>query len=463
MQQKYGFRVLVATLLGIRLFMDLFVVVRDSGQTLDIDRISLHKQYADLMNPDDREISRTAKYVLQGKGFLTDISYDKPDFRPGGLTLSALRPKYQIYAHLLAIRLYTLAKPGYSVFTEGNLPADYYGCFATAVLVMKNIFLLVSVFYFYRLSRILFKPAVAKIALCCYLLYPSLCFFIGIMNLHDCTVTYCLVIIVSMLAENYHQYRFRTRQAVFVGFLMIVTLLKSQAILSLAFLMVLLFVLYLPKPPMHVWRFLLIANAIFIAALLPVFYQNHRDFGGFFLTTQSGVTFFHGHNPLARGSWYPGIWNADGGSIRKLLEPHRKALSAGELSESQVYSHLAMDWIKENPGKEAVLLLRKTAIFLLPHNYLNWRINLFTLFGHLGLIGFGVLAVFRWRTMNKVFWFAVVPVISVLLVNLLFFVEYRWRLFADPFIILCAVHFYATTIGWYVAKRENINASVSMP
>ncbi len=460
MNKKYLIHFLIAALYVAKLGVDLFGEVAFTDDTMYLKGFSFHKRYSSVFNVDEYEMSRTAKYVLQGKGYLTDVSFDKPDFRPGKITVSALRPKYQIYAHLLGIKVYTWFNPGYSLATPGDLPADYYEGFAFLTLVMKNAFLILSLFYFYRLVRILFNKTLAGVLTAFYLVYPSLFFYVGIFNIHDCTVAYCVVIVVSMLVRNYyHRREYTVTQAVSVGLLLVIGLLKSQAILIALLTLPVLLLLYFPRIPMHLWRFALVAGAVLGIGLAPVLYRNYQDYGRFFLTSQSGVTFFIGHNPLARGSWYPGIWQAEGGMVTKQLEAYRSELSKGEMAESDVYKRLAMTWIKENPGKEAILTVRKTAILFLPYNFLNLKVNVFTLLAHLGFFGFCCLFVLRYRRFHKAWWLIVAPIAATILMNVIFYVEYRWRLFADPFILICAASFYLEMAKEWVGKRRNAAAT----
>jgi hypothetical protein len=443
MSKKYRFIIVVVLVYLTKLVIDLFGVVSFAPGSMTLDKLSFNKKYAPLFNADEYEMSRTAKYYLQGKGFLTDVSFDKPDFRKEKVSLSGLRPKYQVYAHLLGIRLYELVNPEYSIASSGDLPESYYEAFSFVILLIKNIFLIISVFYFYRLCRLYFSAGLSQITTLIYLVYPSLFFYVGMFNIYDCLVTYILVIVISMILSNYTQNKaFTTLQAVLTGILLIICLLKSQSILIIGLLYMGLFVLYFRNISYSLIRFYLLSGGILMVGIFPVLYQNYKDYHAFFLTTQSGVTFFLGHNPLARGSWYPGLWSANNGEIMQLLEPYKDRLSQGELAESKVYKELAMHWIISNPLDEFVLILRKSAILFLPHNFMSWKINIFTLLVHIGFFGFCLVLVKSIKRVEKSVFLLLVPIIAVYCMSILYYVEYRWRLFADPFLIICAVYFY---------------------
>jgi len=126
---------------------------------------------------------------------------------------------------------------------------------------------------------------------------------------------------------------------------------------------------------------------------------------------------------------------------------HHEVPNIDELNEwqdSQVRKQLALKWIKENPGKEVVLILRKLAIYFIPKNYESFSgfsiINPVNLLVHLFFICFLIMTVWKW-TIDKQSLLLLTPFAASILLSIVFFVGYRWRYYAEPFMILFAWQF----------------------
>ena len=93
------------------------------------------------------------------------------------------------------------------------------------------------------------------------------------------------------------------------------------------------------------------------AVLLRYAIHNARSIGRFtFLSTVGGVGLFIGNNPRATGDWYE--WAED------LERLHPGVGARGALAVDDAAKQEAVQWIRANPGRAAVLYLRKLRIIL---------------------------------------------------------------------------------------------------
>lgn len=119
--------------------------------------------------------------------------------------------------------------------------------------------------------------------------------------------------------------------------------------------------------------------ALTVAVTLPVSLATLRNWlatGDFILiATQGGINFYVGNNPEADGrtSLVPGRVESQylaGGEYRDMFEVAAEAIAeretGRELSPSEINSYWngrALDWMRENPGRAARLMLAKAALF----------------------------------------------------------------------------------------------------
>ena len=194
--------------------------------------------------------------------------------------------------------------------------------------------------------------------------------------------------------------------------------------------------------------FLPIISFILIAYIAhkPILDKNYILFENKTLTTSSGVSFFIGANENARGSW-------DG--TGKAVNEHKSKIenNLNELEMSKMYFNAGIEWIKNNPHDYLILQFRKIAIYFLPQNYSilpgNRIHNPINVISHIGLFLF-LLKVLRNKEFNYKNLVILTPIIGSLLISLLFFIGYRWRYYAEPYMVLTAIIFYSQII-----KRHN--------
>jgi hypothetical protein len=194
-------------------------------------------------------------------------------------------------------------------------------------------------------------------------------------------------------------------------------------------------------------KFVILFVVIIVITYIPVFVSNYLNFGFLFLSTQSGFNLYHGHNPYAQGSWLPSIWEKYEDQIIPMLRSNQRLPYLNEKEESDYYKQLAINWILKNPLQEIELVLRKIAIFFLPHNFLHWKINVFTVIVHLGAILFMFTLLMNYKKLEIDKWIIAGIILTTLLINVLFFVIYRWRYYADPFMFIAASLFYSSFLN----------------
>ena len=171
----------------------------------------------------------------------------------------------------------------------------------------------------------------------------------------------------------------------------------------------------------------------------PILDKNYVLFENKILTTNSGFSFLIGANEQARGSW-------DG--TGKTFNQYKSKIddNLNELKISKIYFNTGVEWIKKNPLDYLILQFRKLAIYFLPQNYSilpgNRIYNPINFIIHLGLFLFLINVLIKKEFIYKNL-IILSPIIGSLALSLLFFIGYRWRYYAEPFMILTAIIYFS--------------------
>ena len=172
-------------------------------------------------------------------------------------------------------------------------------------------------------------------------------------------------------------------------------------------------------------------------AYIPVLQKNKSMFGEYVISTQFGYELYQGANPMARGSW-----DGSGKTIEKALVDVKDKASLSELDISHLLKKKALTWIFNHPKDYTVLLARKLAIFFLPKNYevlpFSSLYNPVNTIVYLGFILF-VFSQFKKPEFSRVNALLLAPIIGSLTLSLIFFTGYRWRYYAEPFMIILSI------------------------
>lgn len=426
--------------------------------------------FTEGLNIDEYEMARSAFYYLQTSDFVCDNHFGRPNFTNTAAQTSAFRPKFNIMLHVAGLQIYQAATQQ-SISTAEAIPQDYFGYYGLLIAILKTIFFAISVFYFHRLAYFIFEDNWAKIATILYITYPSLFLYMGWLDILENLALPLLVIIVSYIVVPFNTTnapKFK-KQWFFIAAIAAVTCLLRPHVLAIFQLLIpvysLFFVWHVIKKSQapHNWRLVtLMYTAIFLVHL-PIFWQNYRDFGTFMLSSQPGLEFFQGHNDYARGTWNPYLWEQHLNDFQVITAAKNTLANYNEKQELDFYFQTAKEWITQNPVRELWLIVRKTAIYFFPYNYLHQHINFFTLFIHIGFIGF-VLFLFLdkpWRarfndiTHTHTWMWISIPIVASYGLSVAFFVCERWRIYAEPFLLLTALYFYRTI--WFKCKPLILN------
>lgn len=295
---------------------------------------------------------------------------------------------------------------------------------------------IISIFYFHRLAKFInekyaFWPTLL------YIFYPAN-FYIGSLQFYENMVLPAMVILVAIIAEGIFVRRSLKWQEWL--FIVVIVILSSYLRYVTLIIYLFLFTVCIILFKEYRTRFALLI-LILIAAQVPALIKTYNQFGAPLLSTQTGFELMQGHSDLARGSLW-GSWSDETNPYYKYSRIVIPGLdSMNELEESKARAAFALNWIKENPLKELVLIARKVAIYFSPLNYKwlptsNWY-NPVNLAVHLGFLVF----CFRFRRSKENYLLIAIPM-ACLLITIIFFVVYRVRFFAEPFMILCALQLF---------------------
>jgi hypothetical protein len=297
---------------------------------------------------------------------------------------------------------------------------------------------ILSVYYFYRITgSCLENKTLQLLCTTTYAFYPSVQYYIGALLLYENIAASLLIIFMYCLI--------RARRDGFKPIhYMVLPLIVSASCLfrpQLIVIYTLILFLYLVvagnrKPFIAI---MLLSFALTFAGFMPTLQKNKKLFGSCMLGTQRSFELLQGHNPVARGSWMH-HWEDKGNPLYEYV--HSEIINLDSLNENEEANarrKLAVSWAVQNPGKEFILTLRKAAIYFLPANFEElpacWLLNLITLLVHLFFLC-GTIYLAWNRSLRKELLSLYFPVIASFLLTLIFYVGYRWRFYAEPFMIL---------------------------
>jgi hypothetical protein len=454
------FVTIISVIIGCKILVSLFVQVEYDGDRQVAAGLDWQwrKDYGAIFSGDEYEIARTAMYHMNGEGFLADNSFDRPKFRISETYKTAFRPKFHVFLHVFGISLYNRLHPEKAVtitdMQRGNpLASGYMYYFALFTFLIQIIFYPLSVYAFYQMSRFFINGVHPKVCTILYALYPSVFIFMDVTVGEKMVGPMVVIFIGSLTASTRKQ--LNAMQIILLAALATFSCLMRPQVLLV---WIILFAAYAVGAAYFFWKFrqrpmgigLVITSCLFIGlAYFPILHIHYKDFGKPFLSSEVGLGFFQGHNWYARGSWYPGIWHDHSGDEEmKRMFASADLKNMDEKQELDFYESQGWRFIRENPLKEAELIARKTAIYLLPYNFMNHRINVFLLFAHLGTIGFFLFSarkrIFKSVHPARITDYAIIvsPVIACYLITIIFFVGERWRFYAEPFMLLLAYLFF---------------------
>jgi hypothetical protein len=425
--------------------------------------------YLEGINIDEYEMARTAYFYLHEGRFISDNHFGRPNFTNSTYQISAFRPKFNIWLHIVGLRLYEKYTHT-TIQTAYKIPMAYFGYYCFWLAVFKSIFFAISVWFFYQLASLIFdkQDQWASISTIAYICYPSVLWYMGWLDILENIGMPLLVIVLTTIVLGFEQAKYRSKLVnIGIGFIAALACLARPHLISVFQMLLFGYIAfstwhyYKHKKIPHNWQQIAVLYACIVLGHTPIFVQNYHDFGKVLLSTQPGLEFFQGHNPFARGTWNPYLWEQHQDDFAQIFnDPELKFYN--EKQELDFYFKQALYWIKEHPTDELWLMIRKTAIYFFPFNYLNQSINWIMVLTHLGFATFVSFAVFSkpWRkkllpNTQKVFLWTVVfaPIVACYAISMVFFVCERWRFYAEPFMLLCAIYFYQQIWQNYKNKK----------
>jgi tetratricopeptide (TPR) repeat protein len=324
------------------------------------------------------------------------------------------------------------------------------GVFGKSIAVVRVIQILggaLTVLLTYLLGRRVFRPSVALLGSILLAFYGTMAFYEGQLLMMWLGT---LLNMTALLAL--HEGRKRPG----LGKYAVVGVVIGLSALARANVLVFLFVVIVWIAAVSGERRRLAGTAVLLLSvvltILPATIHNYvagRDFVP--ITSNGGVNFYVGNSEDATGIFYPpkGINLVTDDAVKKYVERHLgREVTASELS--RYWYREAFDFVRENPRRELVLLLRKTAMFFngyeVPqiesydvarrdHSALRVLFVNFWMLISLGLVGM-VSAVKDWRRHFLLYGYVLAFAASVIV----FFVTARYRAQIAPVLALYAAH-----------------------
>lgn len=374
------------------------------------------------MNPDEERNFIIAQNHLNGSGY-TIFNPEKQVYEP-----TAFHGSFSVFVYESLIKL--------------NIKKEFWVIFS---LICYLILFGISIFCFYKLSLIfLLNDKYALWATITYCFYPSTLIYLGSTISYENFSLSLLVIIIYKLIRSYRQGIIKSDYIIIPVAVSLSCLFRPNIIAVYTFLFLAYVLIVLNHKKFQNTLMVLIVVLFTAVSHLSSLQKNKKLFGSYILSTESGFAFLLGHNPTARGGW-AGDWQQSGSSYSAFV--HSKIAnyeSLNEYEKSVASEKLATKWIIHNPLIDLKLELRKLAIYFLPQNFSaiktwNWYnpINLVTHILFLCMIFFKL---FKLKfTVDD--WMMLIPVIASIAICILFFSGYRWRYYAEPFMIIYAWQF----------------------
>jgi hypothetical protein len=415
-------------------------------------KLSFKQDFGEQYSGDEMEIVRSAFYYNKFGKIMTDSpfhSFGRPRVRDAGLYVTAFRPKAQIMNHVFGLRL-AESLSGKKMETIDDIPKKYLHYFGLIMCILKTLVFPFSILFFYKTLKILHLNAfMIQLGTWAYILIPSVFIFIGWFDTWENVALYFFLINFYFVLGEVRKVELPNARYYIMPLLTAISALtRPHLLMFYAAIYGFLFCITLFRAFRNKLNYLQTVSKTAIISLLflfavhiPIFIQNKEYFGKYTLSTQSKFEFFQGHNPFARGSWYPAVYMNNKAYFDSVFLQNPIPYNASELTEADAYQHVALSWIKHNPLMEAELIARKVAGYFLPWNFINHRINIYSILLHLAFFAFCIhflQTTFvrgkskEWPTEAMI----LLPEAISILLTVMFFTGERWRYFGEPFFLL---------------------------
>jgi len=328
----------------------------------------------------------------------------------------------------------------YKFFIKNNINFDYF----IFSFILINIFLFfLSVIFFFKIINGYLSKNISYYATIAYCLYPSVFYYIGALFFYENIALSLIIINVYLFINSSNKYKF----FIIIPLAIFCLLIRFQTI----FIWLFLFFFYsyfeiLKQKKIKLLTPFIIFLAIAYVVHMPILNKNYKLFESKILTTSTGYNFFVGANKNAKGSW-------NNTPMQNIYEKNILPLNINAKQKSDFYLGEALNWISNNPGKYILLQIKKIIIYFLPQNFsvlpYNRIYNPVNLIIHLCFLLFLIHTFLRFK-ISKNDCFALSPFLGSLLISIIFFTGYRWRYYAEPFMIILVFVFISRII-----KKQN--------
>ena len=438
----------------IKVFFTLFVSY-DIYNHKDHFSIDMKSKY--FCNNDEDLIANIAHTLVKTNQFRsTNINYSTNEIYYKKTTFC---PVFPVYIHVGFMYLYefltkkTLSAVDIFNWENPDRNSHYFYCYSIFITILSLILFIASIFPFIRLIKhcgIEHKTLRTSIAIL-YILFPSCFIYVGLLTQYENIALPCLIITIESIINVFILRKVESKIVLFIKTLLIVfsTLIRPQVTIVLfivmLFVVLLLVTDYLKnkmRPTISATYLILYISVGIIISHGSIVLHNYFKVWDEPVYNTRGDALLIGHNPLAKGSWDGHFAIPGSKSYNYQLKSIPNFINLSEVELSKAQTKLAKQWIISNPKEELILICRKIGIFFLPYNYEHLRFDIILFLVYISTIFLMSYSfykiIFKLRTMNfrePVFLIQIV-VLSVLSINVLYFVEYRIRYFADPFMLL---------------------------
>lgn len=399
------------------------------------------------MNPDEESNYQIAQNFLTGKGYtqLSDGKYLITPFHPKGTY------KATAFHGTGTVFLYQF------LLQQGvNVPT-----WLTIWFIISHVFFIISIAYFYYLCQLLLSYTLAQWATIFYIFYPSVFYFIGATFAYENIVVYGLIIVMYYLIKWLNGAPILPRQITAISLLITLSCLLRGHMLPIYMLILSLYLILNLRHRAN-WGYL----AVFYSAVIvliglthyPILQKNKRIFGQPILSTQIGFELLQGHNPLARGSWDSRWTMPNSDFFAYSLQQIPNLATLNEYEEGKARQEVALKWIKNNPWGELKLMVRKIAIYFLPQNFEELPYNrlycpINAIMHILYITSIVYFLLFAYRLITPQLLLVNSPIVASIILSVVFFIGYRWRFYAEPFMLIVGLMGVESMLRQYRKKK----------
>jgi len=291
-----------------------------------------------------------ANNILAGNGYSVS---------PGHYWSSKIEPTCMVAP--LYTYFYALAK-----FLFNSSPTSY-----LFIHLVQALFSAVSLIMVFKISRTVFGQFTAFLTSTAFLLLPTYSFYVAKSNEATFTVFFCLILVHLSLSVS-RQYS--SKKIVVLGIVTGLGLLVNPTV-SAALPVVFLYIAFIGRnEPLRVAKDIFVIVSIAAILISPWIIRNYLVFNKFiFIKSSLGQTLWIGNNRFSTGTQHPFFipiekfyYNPE---IRKAYPFLDKIESLREIQRQELFKNEAIDFIKNNPSKAFLLMLKKTFFFWIYDKY----------------------------------------------------------------------------------------------